>query len=83
MWLVEQAAPPAAPGLRGFLDFARSDAGSANAHTLGSAIDQGVDRLQIQIPAAFTYIMGVADSVPKLRAAAAHFANSCHITKSP
>ena len=83
MGLVELGAPPAARGLRGFLDFARADAGSANAHTLGSAIDQRVNRLQIQIPAAFTDIVGVADSVPKLRAAAAHFANSCHITKSP
>jgi hypothetical protein len=67
--------------LRGFLDLTRADAGCAYAQTLGSAVDYCVDRLQIQIPAALADIMGVTDAVAKLRAAPAHIANSCHVTK--
>jgi hypothetical protein len=67
--------------LCGFLDLARANAGRAYAQALGSAVDQCVDRLQIQIPPALADVMSVADAVAKLRAAPAYIANSCHGTK--
>ena len=69
------------PCLRGFLDFARANAGRAYAQTLGGAVDYRADRLQIQIPPALADVMGVADAVAKLRAAPAYIANSCHGTR--
>src|ERR1700691_830648 len=66
--------------LRGFLNFARADAGRTHAQPLGSAVDHRVDRLQIQIPAALADIMGVADAVAKPRTAAAYITHLCHVT---
>jgi hypothetical protein len=63
-----------------FLDSAAADAGCAGAQTLACAIDEGANGLQIYIPAAIGYVMGVADLMPKLRTLAAHFTNSCHLT---
>jgi hypothetical protein len=67
----------------GLLNFPGTDAGGADAHFLGCPVDEGVNRLQVQIPAAFRDIVGVADAVTELRTAATDFANLSHITESP
>jgi hypothetical protein len=82
--LVGQASACLAGGIAclcGFLDLTRTNAGRTHTQPLGGAVDHRVDRLQIQIPAALADVMGVTDPVAKLRAAPAHIANSCHITK--
>jgi hypothetical protein len=66
-----------------FLDFAASDAGSAHFHPARPAIDEGPDGLQIDIPAAFRHVMGVADAVPELRAATTDFTFFGHGRRSP
>ena len=37
-----------------------------------------VNRAQIDVPAPFAYIVGVADSISELRPLAANITNSCH-----
>ena len=62
-----------------FLDFSASQAGRANADTLARALPHfGVDRAQIDVPAPFGHIVGVADVISKLRPLAAYLANLCH-----
>jgi predicted fused transcriptional regulator/phosphomethylpyrimidine kinase len=60
------------------LDFAVSNAGLADAKALPGAIHRRMNGLQVQIPPAFGYVVGVADAMPELRAAAADFTHSCH-----
>ena len=67
-----------AGGLCRFLNLAATDAGRANAKPLGGAFDNGSHGLQVQIPAAFGDVVGVADLIAELRTPATHFANSCH-----
>lgn len=55
-----------------------ADAGCADAHPLAAALDQRMNRLEVQIPAALGHIVGVADTVPELRPAAADLTNFCH-----
>ena len=63
----------------GFLDFAASQAGRADADTLACALPHfGVDRAQIDVPAPLGHIVGVADVISKLRPLAAYLANLCH-----
>jgi len=62
------------------LDFAVANARSANANSLPCPFDQGVDALEIQIPAPLRHIMGVADLMSELRTPATDFTNFCHDT---
>ena len=64
--------------LGGFLDFAATDAGSANAHAFGGAVNQCANGLQVEVPAPLGYVVRVADAVAKLRPTAANFTYSCH-----
>ena len=57
--------------------------GGAGANALGSSRHHGMDRLQIDVPTPFSYIVSVADFVPKLRAAPAHIAYFCHSKDTP
>jgi hypothetical protein len=59
-------------------DFAALDAVGADADTLGCAIDQGVNGLEIRAPAAPGYVVGVRDVIAKLRTFAANVAYLCH-----
>ena len=68
-------------GLGDFLDFAGADTGSADAQPLAGAVDKRANGLQVHVPAAFSDIMGVADAVPELRAAATNFAYFRHSTE--
>lgn len=67
--------------LGGLLDFAGANAGRADTHTLRSAIHSRANRLQIDIPATFRHVMGMADSVAELRPAVADFTFFCHKTQ--
>ena len=62
----------------GFLYFPTSKAGRAHTDSLGCALDFGVDRAQIDVPAPLGHVMSVADVVSKLRPFAANFAYLCH-----
>lgn len=64
-----------------FLDFAATDAGSTNAQTLARTIYEGVNGLEIQIPAALGNVVGVTDTMPELRTTAADFTNFCHFLR--
>jgi len=55
-----------------------ADAGGADAHPLPGTLDEGVDSLQVQIPATLRYVVGMADPMPELRSATTDFTNSCH-----
>jgi hypothetical protein len=44
----------------------------------GSGSHLGVNRAQIDVPAPFTHIVGVADGISELRPLAADITNSCH-----
>ena len=59
-------------------DFSAAQAGSADADAPGCAVHFGVNRAQIDVPAALGHIVGVADVIPKLRAFPADFANLWH-----
>ena len=65
-------------GLRGFLNFTALDAVGADADALGSAFDHRVYGLQIQIPAPFRYVVGVADTVSEPWAALTDFTHFRH-----
>ena len=67
--------------LGGLLDFAVANARCANAETACNPVHNGVNWLQVDVPAAFGDVVGVADAVTELGAAAANFANSCHTTE--
>jgi len=67
-------------GERSFLHFAAADAGRADPNPLAGAVYQGMYALQIQIPAAFSYVVGVADPITELRPTATDFTNFCHKT---
>jgi hypothetical protein len=57
------------------LDFAVANAGCADANALASAFDNGVDALQIQIPATLRNVVGVAYFMAELGSAAADITN--------
>ena len=59
-------------------DFAAAQTGRADADVLGRGSHFGVNRAQIDVPAPFTYIVGVANGVSELRPLAANITNSCH-----
>jgi hypothetical protein len=68
--------------LRGFLNFSAFNARCANSDALGRAFDHCVYGLQIQIPAPFCQVVGVADTVSEPRAALTDFTHFRHI-RSP
>jgi hypothetical protein len=61
-----------------FDDFAGLDAAGADAHALASAVDLGLDGLQVYVPATPGGVVGVRDVVAKLRAFAAKITFVCH-----
>jgi hypothetical protein len=61
-----------------FDDLARLDAAGADAHALADAVDLGLHRLQVHVPAAAGGVVGVGDVVSELRAFAAEFTFGCH-----
>lgn len=63
---------------RSFLDFAVANAGRTHSYALSGAFDQGVNALQVQIPAALAHVMGMTDAMPELRPAATDLTNFCH-----
>ena len=62
----------------GFHDFATAKAGRADADSLSLAIDLGVNRAQVDVPAPFGHVVGVADAVSRLRLLAADITLLCH-----
>ncbi len=62
----------------GFYYFAAAEAGGADSHVLGGGSYFGVNRAQIDVPAALADIVGVADGVAELRPLAADITYSCH-----
>ena len=59
-------------------DFAALDAAGADADALGSAVDQSLDGLQVDVPATPRDVVRVRDVVTELRAFAANVAYLCH-----
>ncbi len=66
-----------------FLYFAVADARRAYLDALSSALDHGMNTLQVQIPPSLGDIVGVADATPELRPAATDFTNFCHKNTPP
>ena len=64
--------------LRYFLNFAVANAGRAHAQALSCAVDERAHRLQVHVPAAFRYIVGMADAVTELGSASANLTVLCH-----
>jgi hypothetical protein len=62
----------------GLGDFAALDAVGADAEALAGTVDEGVDGLEIGIPATPGYVVRVRDVVAEARAFAANVANLCH-----
>jgi hypothetical protein len=58
--------------------FPAAQAGSADPYTPGGALNLGMNRTEIDVPATLGHVMGVADVISKLRALPADFANLCH-----
>jgi len=61
-----------------FDDFAGLDAAGADAHAFASAVDLGLDGLEVYVPAAASGVVGVRDVVAELRAFAAKITFLCH-----
>ena len=59
-------------------DFAALDAVGAHADPLGCSVYEGVNGLQVRVPAAPGYVVSVRDVVTELRAFAAYVAYLCH-----
>ena len=62
----------------GFDHSAAAQARGADPNPLGRAAYLGVDGAEIDVPAAFTHVVSVADGISKLRPFAANVANLCH-----
>jgi hypothetical protein len=62
-------------------DLTIANAGRAHTDALGSTLDEGTHRLQVDVPAAVGHVMSVTDPVAELRTATTHFANSRHKTE--
>lgn len=70
------------PRLR-FDDFAATQAGCADADVLGGGTYLGMHGPQVDIPATFADVVGVADGISELRPLAADITNSGHNSKDP
>ena len=79
--LVEFSVPMACSGLS-LGNLAGLDAAGADADALRGAVDQGLDSLQIDVPAAARNVVRVRDVVTELRAFAANIAYLCHDFRS-
>src|SRR5215469_17472015 len=64
----------------GLNHLAAAQAGGADAHALGGRADFGVNRPQVDVPAPFAHVVGVADCIAAHRLLAANFTNLCHRT---
>ena len=64
--------------LLGFNHFARAQAGRAHADPLRRRPHLSVHRTQVDVPAPFAHVVGMADGVPELRPLAADITDSCH-----
>jgi hypothetical protein len=73
---------PSAKAMLGLGDFAALDAVGADADALGGSVDQGVDSLQVWVPATPGYVVRVRDVIAELRAFAANVAYLCHGSNS-
>ena len=60
-------------------DLAAAQTRGADANALRPAFHFGANRAQIDVPAPFGHVMGVADVVSKLRPLAANLTNLCHV----
>ena len=65
------------------MNLAAADAGSANTDPFGRALHDGMDILEIDVPAAFGNVMGVADAVPEFGSAPANFTYFRHGNIAP
>jgi len=63
-------------------DLAALDAVGADADALGSSVDQGVDSLQVGVPATPCDVVRVRDVIAELRTFAAYVAYLCHGSNS-
>ena len=61
-----------------FDDFSGLDAAGADADTLAAAIELGLDRLKVDVPAAAGGVVCVGDVVSELRPFAAEITFVCH-----
>ena len=61
-----------------FDDLAGLDAAGADAHALADAINDGLDGLQVHVPATAGRVVGVRDIVAELRSLAAEFTFLSH-----
>ena len=61
-----------------FDDFAGLDAAGADAHTLADTVYDGLDGLQVHVPATAGRVVGVRDIVAELRSLAAEFTFLSH-----
>jgi len=59
-------------------DFTGLDAAGAHANTLRISVDQGLDGLQVHVPAPARHVVRVRNVVAELRAFAANITNLCH-----
>src|SRR5260370_26575020 len=66
-----------------FDDLAGLDAARADAHAPAGAVDLGLHRLQVHVPAAAGGVVGVGDVVSKLRNLAAEITFLCHDCVTP
>lgn len=62
-----------------FDDFAGLNAAGTDADALASAVDLGLDGLEVHVPAAAGGVVGVRDVVAELRAFAAKITFVCHV----
>jgi hypothetical protein len=60
------------------LHFAVANAGCAHTNSLTCALDERVNRLQIQIPTTLCHIVGMTNAVPELWSTTTDFTNLCH-----
>ena len=65
------------------MDFAVANAGRARPNTLVSTLNNGANRLQIQVPAALGHVVRVADFITELRSATADITYFRHGKKLP
>lgn len=70
-------------GLRGFDDLVAPNAPGADPNSLGGAINQNANRLEVRHPATLPPIVGMTNVVASRGAFGANRADTCHIGISP
>jgi hypothetical protein len=66
-------------GLRGLLDLTVAEAGRADLHPLGRALDEATNALKVDVPTPPGEVVGVADTIPEARSLPANVANLGHV----